>query len=239
MSPPISQTFDLFPLLAPELRLKIWQFACLQRTVSLRYIPERDLCVSTTPPPAVLHISHESREEGLKTYRLSFATRSSPAQIYFNPYLDTLYRPRWRQMGYDDALRDFRSFLLPSENTYLDNLRRIAVDYIDPAIKRPWEAYNRAALMRSFPKLEQVIMVLKDGMEREVGDDEFVEPCIEAEEILRMWIEFRRSIVMEEKVLEDVAKTVGEEYVKWDLPVVKARAKGRAVMPRLETLKIC
>jgi hypothetical protein len=226
--------FTLFPLLAPELRLKIWQDACGPRTLSLRYIPEKDICISSTPPPAILHTTHESRTVALNAYRLSFGTSSHPAHIYFSPHLDTLYRPRWRMMGYDDALRDFRSFIKEEENEWLDQLRRIAVDYIHVEVKRPWEAYNRAVLMRSFPKMEEVVMVLRDENENGLGlglgpDEEFVEPKVEPESLLRKWVEFRRSFVLEERVLESVAKAMGEVYVQWNLPTVKIRAKAKKV----------
>jgi len=169
--------------------------------------------------------------EGLKLYRLSFGTRSSPAHIYFNPHLDTLYRPRWRQMGYDDALRDFRSFINAEENAWLDELRRIAIDYIDVEVKRPWEGYNRTMLVRSFPKLEEVVMVLPDG-----EGEEFVEPMEEPEEVLRKWVEFRRSFVLEERVLEQVSKAMGMEYVRWSLPTAKVRSKINKVVKNPDVL---
>jgi len=131
-------------------------------------------------------------------------------------------------MGYDDALRDFRSFIPAEENLWLDQLRKIAVDYIDVEVKRPWEAYNRAVLMRSFPHLEEVVMVLRGETDSALGlgpNEEFVEPRISPEELLLKWIEFRRSFVQEEKVLEHVASITGQEYVMWKLPTVKMREK--------------
>jgi len=136
-------------------------------------------------------------------------------------------------MGYDDALRDFRSFINQEENAWLDELRRIAIDYIDVEVKRPWEGYNRAVLVCSFPKLEEVVMVLRNREGEEDGE-EFVEPEEQPEEVLRKWVEFRRSFVLEERALEEVSKAMGREYVKWTLPTVKVRSKRTKVAPIID-----
>ncbi|KAH8593512.1 hypothetical protein B0O99DRAFT_515620 [Bisporella sp. PMI_857] len=225
-----ASSFELFSLLAPEIRLKVWQYACPLRTVSLRYIPEQDICLSPSKPPAVLQVCHESRTEALRTYTLSFGTQSSAPRIYFNPYRDVLYLPRHRQMGYDDTLRDFRSLVNPIEKQILDEVSIIAIDHVNIELKRPWEAYNKAALMQSFPKLREVLLV-QNGANRTYrsmglgqGED-LVEPKQDPELSLRLWAEFRQSIMMEEKVMEDIARMNGQEYVKWQLPTVRIRSK--------------
>jgi hypothetical protein len=131
-------------------------------------------------------------------------------------------------MGYDETLRDFRGFVREEEKGVLDEVRRVAIDHVDITIKRPWEAYNKAVLMRGFSKLEEVIMVLDEGNggERIMREEEdFVESKRDPEELLRMWVEFRQSIAVEEKVLEEVSGVMGREYVKWSLPTCKLKTR--------------
>jgi len=221
-----SPTFTRFAHLAPELRIKIWQYACHERAISLRYIPEDDICLSSAKPPAVLHASHESRTETLRIYTLSFATKSNPARIYFSPQLDTLYLPRHRQMGYDDTIRDFRD--LVTDDTVLDEMKSIAIDHVDLEIKRPWEAYNKVALLRSLPKLKEVVLVVGCGNSVGLGEKELlVEPKQDPEHLLRIWAAFRQGVAMEERGLEDACKSMETEYVRWQSPSVHIRTKGQ------------
>jgi hypothetical protein len=111
-----SATFTLFPKLPIEIRLKIWKTICYtQRNVDIttgHFSVSEDekstkVCLffyrSSCPAPAVLHVSRESRSEGLKHYELDFAVnhevyyrRTSPffvimpPQIYFNWKVDKL-----------------------------------------------------------------------------------------------------------------------------------------------------
>lgn len=218
-------TFTLFSSLAPELRLKIWQYACSERTISLRYIPEEDRCISSAKPPAVLQACHESRTETLRIYTLSYGTHSSPARIYFNPQLDTLYLPRHRQMGYDDTLRDFRHLL--NNDKVLDEVKFVAIDHVDIEIKRPWEAYNKVALLRSLSKLKEVVLVVGGGKNVGLGEEEqFVEPKQDPEHSLRIWASFRQSVAMEEKSIEEGCTSMEMEYVRWQSPPIRIRSKG-------------
>lgn len=225
----VTASFSLFPLLAPELRLKIWQHACPSRIVSVRYMPESDSCVSSSKPPAVLQACRESREEALRTYTLTFGTQSSSARIYFNPYRDILYFPRYRQMGYDETLRDFRSFLNEDERDILGSVQTIAIDHVDPAVKRPWESYNKAAFMRCFPALQEVLLILRDGATSPVLElgEEFGEPKEKPEHLLKIWVDFRQSLAVEEKSLEGICRVEGKEYVRWTLPTVGIRSRIR------------
>lgn len=45
---------------------------------------------NSAPPPVALQICHESRQEALKYYILSFGTATHPPTIYFNYEIDTL-----------------------------------------------------------------------------------------------------------------------------------------------------
>ncbi|EAQ87341.1 predicted protein [Chaetomium globosum CBS 148.51] len=114
-------SFTLFPLLPPELRLQIYHHACHPRVTTLSYLPApRDTYHCSTPPPPLLHISRESRAEGLRLYAKcllpsppsppSPPTQQPPPDLtesppedddpqprryfYHHPHLDTLYLPR-------------------------------------------------------------------------------------------------------------------------------------------------
>jgi hypothetical protein len=226
-SSPIS--FHLFSNFPPEIRLTIWSYACTPRTVTIRYILEADKCLSSSKPPAVLAVSRESRYQALKTYKLCFATASEPARIYFNPCQDTLYLPRHREMGYDDTLRDFRRLVVDEEAT-LEEVRKVAIEHVHLDIKRPWESYNKAALIRSFRKLEEVVLVLLDNERAQIGLDEevaFVPTKVHPEKLLRMWVDFRQAFIMEERILEDVCSESGRDYELYTLPSVRLRRKAR------------
>ncbi|KAF5872278.1 uncharacterized protein Bfra_005634 [Botrytis fragariae] len=218
--------FHLFPKLLPELRILVWRYACTTRTVEVRYDPTIDRCRSITPPPAILQANHESRTEALRVYTLSFGTQTSEPRIYFNPYIDVLYLPRHRAMGYDETLRDFRTLLNIPE--LLDNVKAIGIDHVDVEIKRPWESYNKATLMRSFPNLDLVKLIIKEER-RECGrldeDFEFVEPRMEPEDILRIWVDFKQSFVREERTLKEIAMGLEKEYMGWALPTVRVQTK--------------
>ncbi|TGO20945.1 hypothetical protein BPAE_0254g00090 [Botrytis paeoniae] len=218
--------FHLFPKLLPELRILVWRYACTTRTVEVRYDPTIDRCRSITPPPAILQANHESRTEALRVYTLSFGTKTSEPRIYFNPYIDVLYLPRHRAMGYDETLRDFRTFLNTPE--LLENVKAIGIDHVDVEVKRPWESYNKATLMRSFPNLDLVKLIIKEER-RPCGrldeDFEFVEPRMEPEDILRIWVDFKQSFVREERTLKEIATGLEKEYMGWALPTVKVHTK--------------
>ncbi|KAH6855822.1 hypothetical protein B0I37DRAFT_63638 [Chaetomium sp. MPI-CAGE-AT-0009] len=125
-------SFTLFPLLPPELRLHIYHHACHPRVTTLSYLPApRDTYQCLTPPPTLLHISRESRAEGLRLYAkclLPPSPSSPPEQtepsteddenhprryFYHHPHLDTLYLPRPPPaadplgLGYADWAREF------------------------------------------------------------------------------------------------------------------------------------
>jgi len=101
------QSFTLFPTLPTELRLKIWQ--CVipgPRDVTIQYRTKYEEFngknvytfvgwTSHDPVPLVLHICHESRAEGLKSYQPSFGSYFHQPKIYFDFSKDTLsFTPR-------------------------------------------------------------------------------------------------------------------------------------------------
>ncbi|KAI1142134.1 hypothetical protein F5Y05DRAFT_409282 [Hypoxylon sp. FL0543] len=148
-------SFTLFSLLPTELRLHIWRHTCHPRVVEVLYDSQNDRCTTPTAPPAILHACQESRFEALRIYKRSFGTKSHEPRIYFCPDIDTLYLPRPKFMGYDDALRSFTELVLNTDDTV-----NLAIDYVKPTIRRPWETYNKYALMQSFPKVKEVNLVL-------------------------------------------------------------------------------
>jgi hypothetical protein len=135
-------------------------------------------------------------------------------------------------MGYDSTLRDFRC-LVSDPFSLLDEVRSVAVDHVRGEIKRPWEAYNKASFIRSFPKLEEIIIVLDDENGEGEGEIEsheevnFVEPKGDPERLLMVWYAFQQSFLQEEKVLEEVCRESGRAYEVFNLPVVKIRRKVR------------
>ena len=137
-------------------------------------------------------------------------------------------------MGYDSTLRDFRS-LVHDPTSLLSEVRSVAVDHVREDIKRPWEAYNKACFIRSFPKLEEIIIVLNDEQGEEGGvigvneEVEFVEPKGDPERLLMVWYFFRQSFLQEEMVLEEVCRESGREYEMFNLPVARIRRKVRKV----------
>ncbi|KAH8815430.1 hypothetical protein F5884DRAFT_178154 [Xylogone sp. PMI_703] len=98
-------TFHLFSSLAPEIRIKIWAYvASVPRVIRLQYRMssqkrEKDGRTisnfvgwhSPDPVPAILSVSREARQEGLKHYQLAFGTMKFHApKTYFNFEVDTL-----------------------------------------------------------------------------------------------------------------------------------------------------
>ncbi|KAE9371236.1 hypothetical protein N431DRAFT_467428 [Stipitochalara longipes BDJ] len=228
---PTPATFPLFTLLPTELRQKIFLHAAttIHRTVPLIYDPSTITFHSPTPPPMLLSTTHSSRLAALNQYTLSFGTTTSSPKIYFNPHFDTLYLPRHLEMGYDSTLRDFRS-LVTDPSSLLEEVRSVAVDHVRGDIKRPWEAYNKASFIRSFPKLEEIIIVLNDERDEEINvseEIEFVELKGDPERLLKVWYYFRQSFLQEEKLLEEICKESGRDYVAFSLPTLRIKRKVR------------
>lgn len=231
-------TFLLFSHLPAELRIKIWAYACQPRNVSLSYLPASDKIESRAAVPAILHANRESRYEALRMYSLRFATKTAPAQTYFSARLDTIYIPRYRKMGYDETIRDFRSFLAKPED--LDDVHRLALDYVEGNEKRPWEAYDKACLIRSFRMLDSVAVVLSKNrwndvqhtkLQRQIKETPrhefvFVAPREKDDEVMRACDEFREAWNREEEARKDVILCSGGTYQKSVLPPVEVLSMG-------------
>lgn len=176
---PYLTLFTLFTLLPAELRLHIWRLSCHRRVVEVFYDQENDRCSTTAPVPAVLHACRESRYEALRLYRMSFGTMTHEPRIYFNREMDTLYIPRPPCMGYDDSSRSFADLIRDAH--YIVHL---AIDYVPPSIKRPWETYNKYFLIQSFPEVDEVFLVTDTPAQsddsRSVGELGLTDPIRDA-----------------------------------------------------------
>ena len=142
------------------------------------YDSENGRCTSTAPVPAVLHVCHESRCEALRVYKRSFGTAFYESSIYFSRELDTLYIPRPPFMGYDDSARSFVSLIRDT-----DCIVNLAIDYVPPSIKRPWETYNKYILIQSFPFVKEVFLVtgiVAPSQDRHVGELVLADPTRDA-----------------------------------------------------------
>ncbi|KAK0620018.1 hypothetical protein B0T14DRAFT_407567, partial [Immersiella caudata] len=195
-------SFTLFSQLPAELRLQIWTLSCHPRVVEVRYSPALDRCLTPTPPPSILSVCREARQEALfSVYVLTFGTKTHAPRTYFSPALDVLYLPRWGDLGYADTARDFGTFVTDTAQW----VGSLAIDHVNPEIRRPWETYSKFCLMRNFPGLREVFLVVA-GQEEEdgigEGEIEFVDPRGEPEEIMRLMDRVRESFCCE----------VGEEW---------------------------
>ncbi|KAH6659757.1 hypothetical protein BKA67DRAFT_652974 [Truncatella angustata] len=194
------ECFHLFSLLPSEIRLDIWQHTCCHpRVVEVYYDAVVDECITKTTQPAVLYTCAESRREALRLYKPLFGTISADARIYFHPEQDTLYLPRPTHMGYDDNARDFAQLV-----TGASDIKNLALDHVNPSIRRPWETYNKYALMQSFPKVMEVYLVLEtntghDSDERRTKHSflKLAEPIADARDVCKLLQDVKSSFSYE------------------------------------------
>jgi hypothetical protein len=117
------QTFPQFVRLPAELRIQIWQMSAHPRNVHLSFKTphEPTMCVTTTTrPPPIVHICHESRIHS--AYTQTFAISADQRYIWINFERDLISLPD------DDlqALQAYRakierlSFVVEDESTYDD-----------------------------------------------------------------------------------------------------------------------
>lgn len=132
-------------------------------------------------------------------------------------------------MGYDETLRDFRG-MVKDEQGLLAEVRRVAIEHVDLNVKRPWESYNKASLLRSFSNLEEVVLVQLRSDGKDLGWDEeveFVQARDDPEKLLRIWVDFRQAFAMEERMLEKVCEEMGRKYDAFSLPSLRLKRKVR------------
>lgn len=120
--------------------------------------------------------------------------------------------------------------MVKDEEGCLDEVRRVAIEHVDLAVKRPWESYNKASLLRSFANLEEVVLVQLRSDGKDLGWDEeveFVQAKDDPEKLLRIWVDFRQAFTMEEKMLEKVCLEMGRGYDAFYLPSLRLKTKVR------------
>ncbi|RKF54954.1 hypothetical protein GcC1_207010 [Golovinomyces cichoracearum] len=252
-------SFHLFSRLPIELRLSIYTLALPRRILTVRYNASSHKFTSPTAAPALFSVCSESRQVAVKNYTLSFGTTTSNPKIYFNPELDTLYLPRCSEMGYDEDFRIMRSLNVESQEQgepksisatqnirgtpsisklpKFDQLRSVAIDHVDPEIKRPWERFNKASFLRGFPLLNEIILVLPSDEEAPPStpatsaikpihsetDSLWCDPQLPPETIVQIWWCFRKSFATEENILKEVCDDLGTEYKGISLPTVRVK----------------
>ncbi|KAG5979278.1 hypothetical protein E4U55_005344 [Claviceps digitariae] len=181
MSPAL---FPLFPLLPPELRLKIWNLNlpttrlvpmnCGGASPSLRdaqmCTTDKSFmgCTSSASVPVNLHVCTESRADALRHFRRAFGFARLPGHIYFSPASDILYFGP--QEGYMAADAQFHTCMSMCDPLQLASVRRIA---ISDALFWVEESYNSMTaasltvevirqLSLRMPALEQIIFVPRE-----------------------------------------------------------------------------
>ena len=229
VEPQQDREFHFFPRLPPEIRAQVWEYATFPRVVCVAYNPKTARVESDTPIPTLLHVNQESRYEALRRYKKLFASKSNPdCYTLYRPHFDTLYFPRHREMGYDDTLRDFATYMKKAED--LACITRLALDSVDNAVKRPWEAYDKAVLIKSFPNLAALFLVRKrkekflSNMPRDFLSEKmkareikFV-PYEDEDEAARVGQEFEMQFNREETMLKDIWASEGMKYEAHQLP---------------------
>lgn len=175
-----SGQFHLFPLLPPELRLKIWNMnlpsgrlvplRCGTASPSLheRQRPSRgDVTgfTSNAPIPVNLHVCAESRAEAFKSYRRAFGFARRAGRVIFNPDDDILlFGPH---EGYMAADSQFHTCMTMCEPAELACVRRVAISdslfWGDGACSSLTASSLSVEVVRQLaarmPQLEQIIFV--------------------------------------------------------------------------------
>jgi hypothetical protein len=189
-------SFTLFPELPSELRLKIWRTSLPgPRVVGIQYkigyesgldgkmIQAFAGWKSPDPVPIVLHACHESREEALKRFHLSFGTELHPARIYFNFWTDTvrfsngpsdpfLTNPGWFKASPSDYLLNIflgTHYIFRPENFSLmasdsEKIRYMIIDVDEGIYERPSFCWDD---IRLFGGLRELTLLSWDEDERD------------------------------------------------------------------------
>lgn len=175
--------FKHFPKLPPELRTRIWKYALPPgRLVRIFYTEinypsgtysNDDLgqttFTSNTPVPALLHACAESRQAASQVYKLRLGTAQSPATIYLDLSVDTLYFG-----SFADKKRIFNARTLV--NTFAEedfqDIRHLAVHY-----NTFWRYFcNNMHGIADFVNVETLKLVLESNAKSETSDMMLVHP---------------------------------------------------------------
>lgn len=140
------QPFSNFP---KELRLKIWSMAAEEQRVIIVDLDGPGKSRTSSLPPAILHACIESREVGLKKYKLTFGARGHPGRTYFNFDQDVLFRHRSKK-PYQTMMPVSRLPHPPHPFVRLDCNGKERIQYlyfdlcarIDPNVSLQWYSLN-------------------------------------------------------------------------------------------------
>ena len=143
-------------------------------------------------------------------------------------------------MGYDDTLRDFATYMTNPRD--LACVTRVALDSVEAGLKKPWEAYDKAVLIKSFPNLTTLFLVLKRkevwlsnlprdflGEKMKAREIKFVDFEDQAE-AAKVGGAFEFQFNHEERMLKDIWASEGIKYVPHKLPEVTVVEK-RKLLP--------
>ncbi|KAH8767921.1 hypothetical protein F5882DRAFT_412961 [Hyaloscypha sp. PMI_1271] len=173
--------FTLFPKLPKELRINIWQLAAREPRIVEICQPQDPQYIthgtedndyesknsaafySPTAIPVILRINRESRAVALENYSLSFPHGSHPAQIYYNPFVDTLYFPAW---CFQYSISHFETATPPEIK---DTIHHIAIDNL--IWFSGWEdgTINNQIQIDKFKNLEEFLLVTRESDESGCG----------------------------------------------------------------------
>jgi 2EXR family len=165
-----SPTFTLFPKLAVELRLRIWELALPgPRLVEMR----SDACPrdnSHRSTPSILHVCSESRAEALKWYTaLPLGLASDPLRaVYVNFEIDTLY---FSVDPADDWKNNWlwTEYGLGLEHSMMNNVRFLAIS------SKAWETQGAITFIQRFGRLEELDVIVFDVGTGEINDEHELE----------------------------------------------------------------
>lgn len=190
-------SFPQFALLPPELRIKIWGLAvrprivvgcCLHRAdededgtaLQARRDELERRSTEDYAVPALLHVNHEARTEGLRHYELTFGWRiskllsdtptSAPPSTYFNFDLDCLFLTgdleAYDSYGFNSPM----VYFMRREDTF--RVKHVACSFkelgypeqeSDQIFGCLWHVVDR------FPKAERLLLTISDGDEERLG----------------------------------------------------------------------
>lgn len=126
-------------------------------------------------------------------------------------------------MGYDDVSRSFTELVLDTDDTI-----NLAIDYVKPDIRRPWETYNKYALMQSFPKVQEVYLVLDNDEPDEEHDHEdidLVDPTGDILALCQLLSDVKESFFYEVGSNYTVGDTKEEFFEQPTLPPLVLKSK--------------
>jgi hypothetical protein len=166
----VAKTFELFPNLPSELRIKIWQMAApepgfftIKEGPGVSNQEGHIILPSTRKFPAILMVNAEARHEALKIYRPFFGPQLNKI-IYFDKERDTLYFER------ESAMQTFFTQTRPLERRkYCENIRYVAFsstcvrDPVTRAIQsndRPYRLF--AMILWQLPYVKEATIILDD-----------------------------------------------------------------------------